>query len=54
MGKKQDTDISHNLGKALRTKVTDNEAMTEGGEAFTSYDPSTIDDLASYLQTVTE
>lgn len=23
MGKKQDTDISHNLGKALRTKVTD-------------------------------
>ncbi len=36
------------------TWVTDNEAMTEGGEAFTSYDPSTIDDLAGYLQTVTE
>ena len=36
------------------TWVTDYEAMTEGGEAFTSYDPTNIPDLAGYLQTVAE
>lgn len=36
------------------TWVTDNEAMTEGGEAFTSYDPTNIPDLGAYLQTVAE
>lgn len=44
---------SYGDGSSL-TWITDNEAMTEGGEAFTSYDPTNIPDLAGYLQTVTE
>ena len=36
------------------TWVTDNEAVTEGGEVLTSYDPTPIPDMAEYLQTVME
>ena len=34
------------------TWVTDNEAVTEGGEVLTSYDPTPIADISGYLQTV--
>lgn len=36
------------------TWISDYEAMTDGGEALMSYDPSGIPDLADYLQSVLE
>ena len=51
--KHEDGNWTYGDGSGL-TWVTDYEAMTEGGEAFTSYDPASVPDLAGYLQTVVE